>query len=62
MIAAFFIVVAYIGFADAGSRLMAPPPPPERALAAPEERAVSVTSRDVVLVESSARPERPAGR
>ena len=62
MIAAFFVVVAYIGFADAGSRLMPPPPLPERALSAPEDRPVAAASRDVVLVESSTRTDRPAGR
>jgi hypothetical protein len=39
MIAAFFFVAAYIGFADVGSRLLDPPPKPARALSAPEDRA-----------------------
>ena len=31
MFVAFFLVVAYLGFADAGSRLLDPVPTPERA-------------------------------
>src|SRR3954447_5443367 len=64
MVAAFFfVIVAYIGFADAGSRLMDPAPRPERALAAPEAPApTSTASRDVMVVESSAGVDRPAGR
>ena len=39
MIAAFFLVAAYLGFADVGSRLMDPPPLPVSALSAPERLA-----------------------